>query len=119
MLEPGGVFANLEVVASATERLHRQFLEAIGRTADDPGAVQHDGDVADDAAVAGLAGADPAGGDRGEQGGAALGDEVARQEGVRQVGRPDDLGRCQRQDGGQGERWSAETRPAPGRRRNP
>jgi len=31
-----GVFANLEVVASATPELHRQFLDLIGRTDDDP-----------------------------------------------------------------------------------
>ena len=30
------MFANLEVVASATPALHATFLEAIGRTADDP-----------------------------------------------------------------------------------
>ena len=35
-LRPGGLFANLEVVASATPELHRTFLDAIGRTADDP-----------------------------------------------------------------------------------
>jgi tRNA (cmo5U34)-methyltransferase len=32
----GGVFANLEVVASATPQRHAEFLAAIGRTADDP-----------------------------------------------------------------------------------
>jgi tRNA (cmo5U34)-methyltransferase len=31
-----GVFANLEVVASATPELHRQFLDLIGRADDDP-----------------------------------------------------------------------------------
>ena len=35
-LRPGGVFANLEVVASATPRLHATFLAAIGRAQDDP-----------------------------------------------------------------------------------
>jgi len=35
-LRPGGVFANLEVVASATPELHRTFLDAIGRAVDDP-----------------------------------------------------------------------------------
>ena len=30
LLEPGGVFANFEHVASATERLHQAFFEAIG-----------------------------------------------------------------------------------------
>jgi len=35
-LEPSGVFANLEVVASATPELHRTFLDQIGRAADDP-----------------------------------------------------------------------------------
>ncbi len=34
-LRPGGVFANLEIVASATGALHREFLAAIGREADD------------------------------------------------------------------------------------
>ena len=34
-LRPGGVFADLEVVASATPERHAQFLAAIGRTADD------------------------------------------------------------------------------------
>jgi tRNA (cmo5U34)-methyltransferase len=35
-LAPGGAFLNLEVVASATPERHADFLEAIGRTADDP-----------------------------------------------------------------------------------
>ena len=35
-LRPGGVFANLEIVASSTPVLHAEFLAAIGRTADDP-----------------------------------------------------------------------------------
>jgi cyclopropane fatty-acyl-phospholipid synthase-like methyltransferase len=35
-LGPGGVFCNLEVVASATPQRHAEFLAAIGRTADDP-----------------------------------------------------------------------------------
>ncbi len=35
-LRPGGLFANLEVVASATPELHRTFLDAIGKAADDP-----------------------------------------------------------------------------------
>jgi hypothetical protein len=30
------LFANLEVVASATRELHAEFLELIGRPADDP-----------------------------------------------------------------------------------
>jgi tRNA (cmo5U34)-methyltransferase len=34
-LEPGGSFLNLEVVRSSTPRRHREFLAAIGRTADD------------------------------------------------------------------------------------
>jgi ubiquinone/menaquinone biosynthesis C-methylase UbiE len=36
MLKPGGLFANLEVVASATPELHREFLALIGRPDDDP-----------------------------------------------------------------------------------
>ena len=35
-LRPDGLFANLEVVASATPELHAEFLTAIGRSADDP-----------------------------------------------------------------------------------
>ena len=35
-LTPGGVFLDLEVVASATPQRHAEFLAAIGRTADDP-----------------------------------------------------------------------------------
>jgi SAM-dependent methyltransferase len=35
-LAPGGVFANLEVVRSATPELHADFLSALGRTEDDP-----------------------------------------------------------------------------------
>lgn len=35
-LTPGGVFANLEVVASATPELHHAFRVAIGRERDDP-----------------------------------------------------------------------------------
>ncbi len=35
-LNPGGQFANLEVVASATPELHAEFRHAIGRSADDP-----------------------------------------------------------------------------------
>ena len=35
-LNPGGVFANLEVVQSATPALHATFRQMIGRTADDP-----------------------------------------------------------------------------------
>ncbi len=35
-LRPDGLFANLEVVRSATPELHAEFLAAIGRTADDP-----------------------------------------------------------------------------------
>jgi cyclopropane fatty-acyl-phospholipid synthase-like methyltransferase len=36
MLGPDGLFANLEVVASATPELHATFRAAIGREADDP-----------------------------------------------------------------------------------
>ena len=36
LLHPNGMFANLEVVASATPRLHEAFRAAIGREADDP-----------------------------------------------------------------------------------
>jgi len=36
VLNPGGLFANLEIVASPTPELHACFLAAIGRTADDP-----------------------------------------------------------------------------------
>jgi tRNA (cmo5U34)-methyltransferase len=36
LLAPGGLFANLEVVASASAARHREFLSAIGRQADDP-----------------------------------------------------------------------------------
>jgi tRNA (cmo5U34)-methyltransferase len=35
-LSPDGMFINLEVVASATPELHRQFLDLIGRPDDDP-----------------------------------------------------------------------------------
>lgn len=35
-LEPGGLFADLEVVASATPELHAAFRRAIGRADDDP-----------------------------------------------------------------------------------
>ena len=35
-LHPGGLFANLEVIASATPELHAEFLGLIGRQADDP-----------------------------------------------------------------------------------
>ena len=35
-LAPGGLFANLEVVASASAARHREFLAAIGREQDDP-----------------------------------------------------------------------------------
>ena len=35
-LRSGGMFANLEVVASASDRWHQEFLTEIGRTADDP-----------------------------------------------------------------------------------
>lgn len=36
LLAPGGVFANLDLVASATSRLHERFRHAIGRVQDDP-----------------------------------------------------------------------------------
>jgi tRNA (cmo5U34)-methyltransferase len=36
LLRANGLFANLDVVASATRELHAKFLDAIGRTADDP-----------------------------------------------------------------------------------
>ena len=36
LLAPGGLFANVEVVQSATPALHAAFLTAIGRDADDP-----------------------------------------------------------------------------------
>jgi SAM-dependent methyltransferase len=36
VVEPGGVFANLEHVASPTERLHREFLELIESPEEDP-----------------------------------------------------------------------------------
>jgi len=35
-ITPDGLFANLEVVTSATPELHLQFLELIGRAQDDP-----------------------------------------------------------------------------------
>jgi SAM-dependent methyltransferase len=35
-LRAGGLFANLEVVASTTPELHEEFLAAVGRDADDP-----------------------------------------------------------------------------------
>ncbi len=36
LLPPGGVFANLDLVASASPRLHERFRCEIGRTEDDP-----------------------------------------------------------------------------------
>jgi tRNA (cmo5U34)-methyltransferase len=36
LLEPGGVFANLDLVRAASERLHERFRREIGRTEDDP-----------------------------------------------------------------------------------
>jgi tRNA (cmo5U34)-methyltransferase len=35
-LHPGGLFANLEIVASATPELHAEFMRHIGRSQDDP-----------------------------------------------------------------------------------
>jgi SAM-dependent methyltransferase len=35
-LRPGGLFANLEHVSSASPRLHRAFMDALGQTEDDP-----------------------------------------------------------------------------------
>lgn len=36
LLTPGGVFANLDLVSSASSRLHERFRREIGRTRDDP-----------------------------------------------------------------------------------
>lgn len=36
LLSPGGVFANLDLVRSASERLHERFRREIGRVEDDP-----------------------------------------------------------------------------------
>lgn len=36
LVAPGGLFANLEVVSSATPEEHRRFLDLIGRPEDDP-----------------------------------------------------------------------------------
>lgn len=36
LLAPGGVFANLDLVTSASARLHERFRREIGRTQDDP-----------------------------------------------------------------------------------
>jgi tRNA (cmo5U34)-methyltransferase len=36
LLAPGGVFANLDLVRSASPRLHERFRREIGRTEDDP-----------------------------------------------------------------------------------
>jgi tRNA (cmo5U34)-methyltransferase len=36
LLRPGGVFANLDLVASATPRLHERFRREVGRVEDDP-----------------------------------------------------------------------------------
>jgi tRNA (cmo5U34)-methyltransferase len=36
-LPPGGTFANLDLVAPASRRLHERFLGEIGRSEDDPG----------------------------------------------------------------------------------
>jgi tRNA (cmo5U34)-methyltransferase len=35
-LEPGGVFCNLEHVASPSDRIHQRFLDALGITTEDP-----------------------------------------------------------------------------------
>jgi SAM-dependent methyltransferase len=35
-LQPGGVFCNLEHVASASDRIHQRFLDALGIDAEDP-----------------------------------------------------------------------------------
>jgi tRNA (cmo5U34)-methyltransferase len=37
LLAPGGVFANLDLVSSATLQLHERFRREIGRVEDDPG----------------------------------------------------------------------------------
>jgi tRNA (cmo5U34)-methyltransferase len=37
LLAPGGVFANLDLVRSASARLHERFRREIGRVEDDPG----------------------------------------------------------------------------------
>jgi tRNA (cmo5U34)-methyltransferase len=37
LLAPGGAFANLDLVRSASPRLHERFRREIGRTEDDPG----------------------------------------------------------------------------------
>jgi tRNA (cmo5U34)-methyltransferase len=36
LLEPGGVFANLDLTASPTPQMHERFRQAIGRHEDDP-----------------------------------------------------------------------------------
>ncbi len=36
LLRPGGVFANLDLVSAASERLHKRFRREIGREEDDP-----------------------------------------------------------------------------------
>jgi tRNA (cmo5U34)-methyltransferase len=36
LLTPGGVFANLDLVSAASQRLHERFRREIGRTEDDP-----------------------------------------------------------------------------------
>ena len=35
-MQPGGVFCNLEHIASPNERIHQRFLDALGITAEDP-----------------------------------------------------------------------------------